>query len=194
MIYADFESILVPEDNGMQNLNKSYANKYQKHIACSYGYKLVYVLMINKIKLNSCQISQPEKLREKYMSSNNLSFIDSFQFPGCSLDSLVKKLAKDDFKYLSQEFDKNVLDLVKQKGFYPYEYMSDFEKFKEQLPSKEKFYSLLTGKKISDKKYEHVLEVRNKFEMKTMKDYHDFYLKCNVLLLADVFEKCRNNC
>ena len=43
MIYADFESILVPEDNGKQNPNQSYANKYQKHVACSYGYKLVYV-------------------------------------------------------------------------------------------------------------------------------------------------------
>ena len=41
MIYADFESILVPEDNGKQNLNESYVNKYQKHVACSYGYKLV---------------------------------------------------------------------------------------------------------------------------------------------------------
>ena len=36
------------------------------------------------------------------------------------------------------------------------EYMSNFEKFKEQLPSKEKFYSLLTGRKISSKEYKHV--------------------------------------
>ena len=43
MIYADFESILVPEDNGQQNPNESYTNKYQKHVACSYGYKLVCV-------------------------------------------------------------------------------------------------------------------------------------------------------
>ena len=71
---------------------------------------------------------------EKYMSfsiNNNLSFIDSFQFLSSSLDSLVINSDKDDFKYLSQEFDNNVLDLVKQKGFYPYEYISDFEKFKE---------------------------------------------------------------
>ena len=33
--------------------------------------------------------------------------------------------------YLSQEFHNNVLNLVKQKRFYPYENMSDFEKFKE---------------------------------------------------------------
>ena len=41
MIYADFESTLVPEDNVKQNPEESYPNKYQKHIACSYGYKLV---------------------------------------------------------------------------------------------------------------------------------------------------------
>ena len=41
MIYADFESILVTEGNGKENPNEPYANKYQKHVACSYGYKLV---------------------------------------------------------------------------------------------------------------------------------------------------------
>ena len=43
MIYVDFESILVPEDNRKQNPNESYTNKYKKHVACSYGYKLVCV-------------------------------------------------------------------------------------------------------------------------------------------------------
>ena len=33
----------MPEDNGKQNPNESYSNKYQKHVACSYGYKLVCV-------------------------------------------------------------------------------------------------------------------------------------------------------
>ena len=43
MIYADFKSIPLPEDNWKQNPNESYNNKYQKHVACIYGYKLVYV-------------------------------------------------------------------------------------------------------------------------------------------------------
>ena len=60
--------------------------------------------------------------------------------------------------------------------------MSDIEKFKEQLPSKEIFYS-----------YEHVLNVWKKFKTKTVKNYHDLYLKCDVSLLADVFKKLRNN-
>ena len=72
-------------------------------------------------------------------------------------------------------------------------YISDFEKFKEELQSKEKFYSLLTSKKIIDKEYEQVLQVGNKFEMKTMKDYHELYLECDVLLLANDFGKLTNN-
>ena len=92
----------------------------------------------------------PNRL-EKYMSfsiSNKLGFIDSFKFLSFSLNSLVKNLGKDDFEYFRQEFDNNVLDLVKQKEFYSYAYMRDLEKFKEQLPSKEKFHSSLTGKKL----------------------------------------------
>ena len=41
MIYADFQSILVPEDNRKQNLDESYTNKYKKHVAYNYGYKLI---------------------------------------------------------------------------------------------------------------------------------------------------------
>ena len=120
---------------------------------------------------------------EKYISlsvNKKLSFINNFQLLSSSLDSLVKNLINDDFKYLSQEINNYVLDLVKQEGFYPYEYMSNFEKFKEQLPRKEKFYSWLTSKKTSEKEHEHGLKVWNKFEMKAMKGYHDLYLKCDV--------------
>ena len=63
---------------------------------------------------------------EKYMTfniSNKLVFIDSFQFLSSSLDSLLKNLGKDDFKYLSQEFYSNILDLVNQKIFYSYEWV-----------------------------------------------------------------------
>ena len=42
MIYSDFKSVLVTENNEQQNSNESYTSMYQKH-ACSYGYKLVCV-------------------------------------------------------------------------------------------------------------------------------------------------------
>ena len=71
--------------------------------------------------------------------NNKLAFIDSFQFLSFSLNSLVKKLGKIDFRYLSQEFDNKVLDLVKQKVYYPYEYMSDFKKLRKNYQEKNGF-------------------------------------------------------
>ena len=77
---------------------------------------------------------------EKYVGfsiNKKLSFIDIFQFQSSSLVSL-KKINKDDFNYLNQEFDKNKLNLVK-KGFYSYQYMSDFEKFIKNCQAKKSF-------------------------------------------------------
>ena len=50
--------------------------------------------------------------------NNKLCFVDNFQLVCSALDSLIKNFSKDDFKYLSQELDNNVLDLVTQKGFH----------------------------------------------------------------------------
>ena len=76
---------------------------------------------------------------DKYVNltiKNRLRFIESYQFLSSSLHGLLKNLEKDDFKHLSQEFDNNVLDLVKKNGFDPYEYMTDFKKFKENDQAK----------------------------------------------------------
>ena len=35
----------------------------------------------------------------------------------------------------------------------------------------------MTGNEIGDREYEHVPMVCNKFEIKTVKDYHDVYFK-----------------
>ena len=67
---------------------------------------------------------------------NNLAFLYSFKSLSSLLDSLVKNLKKIDFIYFSQELDGDALDLVKQKLFYPYEYLSNFEKLKKELPNR----------------------------------------------------------
>ena len=53
------------------------------------------------------------------------------QFINCSLDKLVKNLVDKDFKYLIKEFGPENLELLKQKGAYPYEYMNSFKRFNE---------------------------------------------------------------
>ena len=41
-----------------------------------------------------------------------------------NLETLVKNLLDDDFNYLSEEVGSKNLQLLKQKGSYPYEYMN----------------------------------------------------------------------
>ena len=61
--------------------------------------------------------------------NGNLVFIDSMQFINSSLDALVENLSDNDFKYLSQEFNGGLLELVKQKGgVYPYGYINSFKR------------------------------------------------------------------
>ena len=60
----------------------------------------------------------------------------------------------NDFKYLSQEFSGDFLELVKQKGVYPYEYMDSLEKFSEEkLPDRCEFHSSLKDRHISEKDF-----------------------------------------
>ena len=66
-----------------------------------------------------------------------------------------------------------------------------FKNLKKNCPAKKSF--MVCCKEISDKDYEYALKVWNAFEMKVMKNYHDLYLKYDVLLLAYVFEKFRSN-
>ena len=122
-------------------------------------------------------------------------FKDSLKFIRSSIEALVNNLPKNGFKNISKYFKPEQVELIKQKGFYPYEYMDTEEKFNEPNPPPQKvFFSKLTGKGISNKNYSHVLNVWNSFNMETMKDYHKLYNETDVLLLADVFENFRNLC
>ena len=68
--------------------------------------------------------------------------------------------------------------------------MGSFSKFNDtQLPRREDFYSLSTDEDISDDDYSHAQDVWKTFQIKNMGEYHDLYMKSDILLLADVFEK-----
>ena len=86
------------------------------------------------------------------------------------------------------------MGLMKRKGVYPYDYMDSFDKFKEGLPKKEDFYSVLNDEHISDEDYKHARRVWAKFNIKSMGEYHDLYLESDILLLTDVIENFRGTC
>ncbi|MCG7879165.1 MAG: C2H2-type zinc finger protein [Candidatus Thiodiazotropha endolucinida] len=138
---------------------------------------------------------------ERYVSFSlgGLRFIDSFQFLPSSLENLVEDLAQDGlqaFPHLRSEINDEVkANLLLRKGVYPYEYMDSFEKFEEaELPPKEEFYSSIKKEHISSADYEHAQTVFKTFNMTSLGEYHDVYLKSDVILLTDVFEAFRNLC
>ena len=124
-----------------------------------------------------------------------IRFIDSFKFMSLSLSGLVENLKKsglEKFVYLEKEFRE--IELLTRKGVYPYDYMDGIEKVSEQLPPQNEFYSKLNDCGISDEDYKHGQKIWKEFEIKNMGEYHDLYLKTDVLLLADVFEEFRKIC
>ena len=135
---------------------------------------------------------------EKYLAfmlGYNLVFIDSFQFMSSSLSNLVNNLPNEAFKYIGEEFQDEQLSLMKKKGVYPYDYMDSFKKFEDnRLPNKEDFFSLMNNEHITDEEYQHAQNVWKKFGLSSMGEYHDLYLKSDILLLADVFENFRKAC
>ena len=79
--------------------------------------------------------------------------------------------------------------LLLKKGIYLYEYMDSFERFGEtKLPQKEKFYSSLSGKGITDEEYAHAKQVWETFGCRNLGDYHDLHVA------TDLFENFRKVC
>ena len=103
----------------------------------------------------------------------------------------IEPKLRDDEKVKLQTMHK----LMSRKGVYPYSYFDRFERFSEtELPPKKEFYNKLTDSHITDDDNNHAQHVFKSMGMKNLKDFHDFYLTTDVLLLADVFETFRDMC
>ena len=121
-----------------------------------------------------------------------MRFLDSYRFLSASLDALANKLTDDQFKITRASFPNVDIELVRRKGVYPYEYVSDGSKFNDDaLPLPREFYSRLREKGITDEEYQHAQLMWEKLECRTLGDYHDAYLKLDVTILADVFQAFR---
>ena len=73
--------------------------------------------------------------------------------------------------------------------------MTNWDKFKEtKLPPREAFYSKLNMAGVREEDSEHARRVWKEFGLKDLGEYHDLYLKTDVILLANVFEEFRKVC
>ena len=137
-----------------------------------------------------------DKNREEKSREIDLRFIDSLKFMSSSLDSLVNNLAcRGDEFFGFKDYKESQYKLLIQKGIYPYEYVDDWDKFAETtLLPKEAFHSKLNMSGVSDQDYEHACRVWSDFGVRNLGEYHDLYLKTDVILLANVFKAFRKVC
>ena len=140
---------------------------------------------------------------EKYLTlslGKYLVFKDTLQFLSFSLQTLADNMSKggiEKFKHLKLQFPNTRDDLLKlliRKGVYPYEYMDSMARFDEkQLPPKAAFFSKLTNSDIAEEDYAHAKKVWEKFNIKSMREYHNHYLKsksipsCNFTCWFSIF-------
>ena len=122
-----------------------------------------------------------------------LRFTDSYNFMASSLDLLTNNLVRRGHKLFSM--DDSECDLLTRKGVYLYEYIDSWDRFNEtSLPPIDKFHSRLNGSGISNEDYEHANRVWNEFNIQNLGEYHDLYLRTDVILLVNIFEEFRNTC
>ncbi|XP_052767835.1 uncharacterized protein LOC128208317 [Mya arenaria] len=198
VIYADFETINKKLPTCASNPTRSSTTQNTKLEVCSFGYKVV------------CEDNRYTKPTVVYTGEdagskmiecllNEERFIDSFQFLPTSLEILVDNLAQDGLEafphLLSETKDQSEAQLLLRKGVYPYEYMDCMSKFDEvELPAKEAFYSTIKKEHISEEDYQHAKTVFEKFNMTSLREYQEMYLRMDCVLLCQVFESFRTLC
>ena len=129
-----------------------------------------------------------------------IRLLDSFKFMNASLDKLVQNLPADQFTLLEQHFEMwsdSSVNMLKQKGSFPYCYIDSFEKLEEtQLPPRELWTNSLQQYEVTvtEEEYERAIEVFNLFACRNIGEYYNLYLKTDVFLLAAVVLCFRKVC
>ena len=175
-------------------------NKKADNITCIPNNEEQYISFSKMIKVDE-YIKDDKTVNVMF----EIRFIDTFGFMASSLCELISNLKKGGrninewrkiFKNVSDGFknDEQFLLMI-QKGIYPYDYIDCYDKLLEnKLPKKKSFNNKLSSSKCSEKDYEQARLVWKTFKCNTFIDYHNIYLKSDVLLLADVWESFREVC
>ena len=213
-IVKDYEYTNKKGQKCQMNIN-AIPNNMEKYMAFMLGNHLTFLdsfqfmssgldkLVKNITKCGKCNTCKPDKCMKLNINNKNKTSQHKTSLPcgeciNCKKNDDDEKYCInpifDKLKYTSEIFKHKKLDLMARKGVYPYDYMDSFEKFNSPLPTKEDFYSILNNKDISAEDYEHAKNVWNTFNLKNMGEYHDLYLKSDILLLVDVFENFRKTC
>lgn len=160
----------------------------------------ISVIPINEQRYISFTKTVPSVRIKNYTQFIRFRFIDSLRFMASSLDQLASLLPFEKKKILKKEHSKygmseEQIKMLSRKGILCYDYIDSWEKLNQtSIPLKSQFHSKLYDSDISDDNYAFVEQVWGEFNIGTLGQYTDLYLKTDVLLLADVFENFRATC
>ncbi|CAG2191792.1 unnamed protein product [Mytilus edulis] len=198
VIYADMETFCEPMVTEEPEDNRTSTTKLTKLIPCGYGYQVV---CIDDRYTQPPKIYRGENVSEHFLHSlldenKRIKAILNNPEPLCMTVEDEEDFQSSTHCHICmEEFTDSTIrvrDHAHVSGTYPYEYIDNAARFNEtELPSIDKFYSNLSEKTISQTEYEHAQRVWNQMNIKNIGEYHDLYLKTDVLLLADVFETFR---
>lgn len=171
-------------------------------ISCIPNNEERYISFSKNIKVGEYYCKKYKKIKPIMFE---IRFLDTLGFMNSSIESLVNNLRsgcktveklREAFPNTSKHFNNNTqFEFMTQKGVYPYDYIDTYDKLNlAVLPPKEAFKSRLYDAECSDEDYKQAEDVWKAFGCETFLDYHNLYLKSDVLLLADIWENFRNTC
>ena len=180
-----------------EKCNINVKQKYSNFIAfafqnfSNYDCHLFFKKLIER-KPDDVNLNVIPKTNEEYFSVTYgcIRFIDIYRFLSSGLDGFVKTLNEDDFKILKKEFLDNWI-LLNKELVYPYEYFKSLEDYDLDISniSKEEYFSKLKNGYSDDEEIQRTNIIMQTFNIKNGEELTHLYLKSDVILLADVFEK-----
>ena len=190
------DSLSSIADN-LSEINKKEHTKFIDNMRSMMTSLSQSISKISEIDRKISQIDKNETDNMRSMVSSLSKSIDKVSEidKKISYASLIEKF-HNTYQLCNNDLDK--FDLLLKKGVFPYEYMDNWNRFKEdKLPDKESFYSKLNNEHITDDDYAHsqksIYNIKV-FNIKNLGEYHDLYVQTNTAQLADVFENFRNTC
>ena len=136
-----------------------------------------------------------EKFKSIEFKFKNMKYsfklLDICNFIKGSLSSLSENLS-DEYKIVTKKHFPNNFQLLKQKAFFPYEWLTNENIDDKELPQIEKFYSSLRLQYITQEQYDKTLKIYKELKCKTIRDYLEIYMKLDICLQSDIFNVFRN--
>ena len=175
------------------NLSKYDAHHLLKYIEIQSEEKMTVIPCNSETYISYSFFVPVGKSKDDKLLYEEFRFLDSFRFLSGSLETLATTLETKDYIQLCKHFPKHA-EILQKKGVFPYSYLDSFEKlFEESLHYYgDQWINSLSGQiEVSEEDVQHADKVWNIIGCKNFGDYLMLYLKTDVILLADVFEKCR---